>query len=233
MNLYPCPCCGYKTLDQKPPGTYIICPICFWEDDDELLYPLSNLVSLRHAQRNFINFGACEELWINDVRSPQVDELREPDWQTIDDLAEKARLCLMEKINNAFKDVTLEEGVSLHQARAIDYYDDPQKARQIDSHIPWQEIPDAWIERFHNVFYFMDAKGIRFAIPAYMIWCLKDMNYAVGTDSWDRLISFLKYLKRPAEYNKYFEYLTALTEVQKQVIFEFLGFMDTFTDPGY
>ena len=30
---YTCPCCGYKTLDEKPPGTYAICSICYWEDD--------------------------------------------------------------------------------------------------------------------------------------------------------------------------------------------------------
>ena len=26
-----CPCCGYKTLNEK--GGYDICPICFWEDE--------------------------------------------------------------------------------------------------------------------------------------------------------------------------------------------------------
>ncbi|MEV5113035.1 hypothetical protein MRBL20_001149 [Peribacillus frigoritolerans] len=30
---YTCPCCGYKTLDEEPPGTYDICSICFCEDD--------------------------------------------------------------------------------------------------------------------------------------------------------------------------------------------------------
>ncbi len=30
---YTCPCCGYRTLDEEPPGTYDICEICFWEDD--------------------------------------------------------------------------------------------------------------------------------------------------------------------------------------------------------
>lgn len=30
---YTCPCCGYKTLDEEPPGTYDICSIFFWEDD--------------------------------------------------------------------------------------------------------------------------------------------------------------------------------------------------------
>lgn len=30
---FPCPCCGFFTLDEKPPGTYDICPLCGWEDD--------------------------------------------------------------------------------------------------------------------------------------------------------------------------------------------------------
>lgn len=28
---HPFTCCGYKTLTKKPPGTYEICSICFWE----------------------------------------------------------------------------------------------------------------------------------------------------------------------------------------------------------
>ncbi|MCS6814521.1 MAG: CPCC family cysteine-rich protein, partial [Cyanobacteria bacterium] len=34
--LYPCPCCGYLVLSQPPPGTYLVCPICFWEDTEDL-----------------------------------------------------------------------------------------------------------------------------------------------------------------------------------------------------
>src|SRR5579885_3179586 len=30
---YSCPCCGYKTLDER--GGYDICPVCFWEDDGQ------------------------------------------------------------------------------------------------------------------------------------------------------------------------------------------------------
>lgn len=31
---YTCPCCGKNTLNEQPPGTYEICPICNWEDDE-------------------------------------------------------------------------------------------------------------------------------------------------------------------------------------------------------
>ena len=34
IELYTCPCCGYKTLEECSPGTFEICPICFWEDDN-------------------------------------------------------------------------------------------------------------------------------------------------------------------------------------------------------
>lgn len=30
---YPCPCCGELTLEETPPGSYEICPVCGWEDD--------------------------------------------------------------------------------------------------------------------------------------------------------------------------------------------------------
>lgn len=31
---YPCPCCGFYTLDNEPPGAYQICLVCWWEDDN-------------------------------------------------------------------------------------------------------------------------------------------------------------------------------------------------------
>ncbi|PWU04502.1 MAG: hypothetical protein C5B43_04470 [Verrucomicrobia bacterium] len=29
---YKCPCCGYMTFAEPPPGTFEICPV--WEDDN-------------------------------------------------------------------------------------------------------------------------------------------------------------------------------------------------------
>jgi hypothetical protein len=72
---YGCPCCGYLTLDEKPPGTYQICPVCFWEDDpvqfDDPDYEGgANKVSLNKAKQNYQLFGAVDEGSIELVRQP-------------------------------------------------------------------------------------------------------------------------------------------------------------------
>ena len=86
---YTCPCCGYKTLDEEPPGTFDICEICYWEDDnvqfDEPDYKGgANIVSLRQAQRNFTKFGACERDFIESVRKPSKRDLKDPNWIALD-----------------------------------------------------------------------------------------------------------------------------------------------------
>ena len=85
---YACPCCGWKTLDEKPPGTFNICAICFWEDDnlqfDDPDYAGgANHPSLRQAQKNYLEFGAVERRLIKHVRRPTKDDTRDPAWRPI------------------------------------------------------------------------------------------------------------------------------------------------------
>lgn len=70
-----CPCCGYRTLGDPRPGSYEICPVCFWEDDltqfeSPELSGGANRVSLVQARRNFIEFGACDRSSVPHVRLP-------------------------------------------------------------------------------------------------------------------------------------------------------------------
>lgn len=53
MDLeYPCPSCGFLVFDEEP-GSYSICPICGWEDDNvQLKYP---------AMRGGANGGSLAE----------------------------------------------------------------------------------------------------------------------------------------------------------------------------
>ena len=86
---FPCPCCGYKTLSEKPDGTYIICEVCYWEDDpvqlnDPDFEDGANRVSLRQGQKNFKDFGACERNILKHVRQPKPDEARGAEWSFLE-----------------------------------------------------------------------------------------------------------------------------------------------------
>lgn len=78
--LFACPCCGYPTLSERPPGTFAICPVCFWEDDDAQFRDPSfaggaNRVSLNDARRNFAEYGASHEGLRSKVRAPTDEEV--------------------------------------------------------------------------------------------------------------------------------------------------------------
>ena len=59
-----CPCCDYVTLPQR--GYYLICPICYWEDDGldlehlDIGSPPNHGLTLREGRANFKRIGACE-----------------------------------------------------------------------------------------------------------------------------------------------------------------------------
>jgi hypothetical protein len=94
QSTFPCPCCGYLSFDQ-PPGSYEICEICFWEDDElQLEYATTlaggaNRPTLHDAQRNFLKFGACEPEMVGNVRSPSPSDIRDPTWRLIDPLRDR------------------------------------------------------------------------------------------------------------------------------------------------
>ncbi|MEZ6009898.1 MAG: CPCC family cysteine-rich protein [Planctomycetota bacterium] len=76
---FPCPCCGYLTLPEKPPGSLEICHVCFWQDDGVgFLEPSdavgANAVSLEDARASFREWGACERRFVECVRPPTDEE---------------------------------------------------------------------------------------------------------------------------------------------------------------
>lgn len=77
---YKCPCCGYKTLDEEPPGTFDTCPLCSWEDDRVQYYDNdykggANRVSLNEAKENFKKYEVSELEFKKYVKPPLEDEI--------------------------------------------------------------------------------------------------------------------------------------------------------------
>ncbi|MET9876263.1 CPCC family cysteine-rich protein [Actinacidiphila glaucinigra] len=92
----PCPCCGRLVFDVEDgwPGSYAICPVCFWEDDHvQLRWPFmpvgSNRVPLVQAQQNYQAYGACDQYGRLFVRPPADDEPLDRDWRPIDPVADE------------------------------------------------------------------------------------------------------------------------------------------------
>ncbi|MFJ4850997.1 MULTISPECIES: CPCC family cysteine-rich protein [unclassified Streptomyces] len=89
----PCPCCGHLVLVLDAgdgwPGTYVVCPVCHWEDDPERLrWPYrrgaAHRAPLAEAQRNVGAYGACDQYGRRFARPPADDEPLDPDWRPID-----------------------------------------------------------------------------------------------------------------------------------------------------
>lgn len=86
VEKFTCPCCGYKALDEQ--FGWDICPICYWEDDplqfDEVdLEGGANTVSLRQAQKNFVEFGSCEKNMLGCVRKPDIYDVKDENWKPL------------------------------------------------------------------------------------------------------------------------------------------------------
>ncbi len=76
---FPCPCCGFLTLEEEPTGTYDICPVCFWEDDNVQFHDPdyaggANEVSLNEARENFRLYRFSDARVQAHVRPPRPEE---------------------------------------------------------------------------------------------------------------------------------------------------------------
>ena len=89
MPKHTCPCCGYRTLTQKP-GNYDICHVCLWEDDPvQLLDPWyrggANSVSLCEAQESYATVGVSELRFKSDVKGVLPGDVRDTAWRRVED----------------------------------------------------------------------------------------------------------------------------------------------------
>jgi len=134
---------------------------------------------------------------------------------------------LLNLIEAAFKDVTLEDGVSLHEADVIDNYGSAEErlaARRPDEKEDWHRLDKNELERMPWVLSFYDAKGLHFHLPAYLTMAVEDHTQAAV----DSLLFTLCY---ESEYNH--ERLSILSKRQRKAVRHVLKFVRHNTGRDY
>jgi len=77
---FACPCCGYLTFLQSPPGTFAHCEVCWWEDDpaqfaDPDYADCANAPSLNQARAFFASIGVSDPKLKGHERAPRPEEM--------------------------------------------------------------------------------------------------------------------------------------------------------------
>ena len=65
---YPCVCCGSLTMEEQPPGTYQVCPVCGWEDD-KAQYRDPDYA----GGANEMSLNQAKEVWFRTVKQKDSD----------------------------------------------------------------------------------------------------------------------------------------------------------------
>lgn len=129
---------------------------------------------------------------------------------------------LIATISEAFRGVTLGDGVGLRQAQGLDDNEDNETCavyRERDEKDDWRAISSDDLNGCNSSLSFFDAEGMRFHLPAYMTAELRG-EYGFG-------MSFcLTHLDPHGR-----TYFTVLSEVQRQAVREFLLILRD--DPDY
>jgi hypothetical protein len=136
------------------------------------------------------------------------------------------------EITAVFDGVSREDGVTLHETGVIDGYgseDERAKARLLDTESRWQDVPDDNIRNFHPVLNFLDSKGFRYYIPAYMIWTLRNCDVWSNTQP-HTIYSLLFDPKDVRSRDWYLERFDLLSPEQSKAISHFLRIVATYKD---
>ena len=135
---------------------------------------------------------------------------------------EMQKLMLIKEIETAFEGVMLEEGIGINEADRMETGERDvlvNKGRNLDRMWwqSWKDIEDKYPASYSSVMYNMDAQGIKWVLPAYMIYIIN--HYTEGSFSIDSTIYVLEEGALGSDMKDLF------TPEQKKAIAHFLEFM--------
>lgn len=100
-------------------------------------------------------------------------------------MVDTKREALIGEIHAAFQGVTRGGGVSLHEAREIDYHSSRAKreeARARDVEASWSEVTLEALLDNEKYLVFLDPLGLRYYLPALMTWYLRTDGQVGGEE---------------------------------------------------
>jgi hypothetical protein len=148
---------------------------------------------------------------------------------------ESRRSALIDEITAAFDGVSREDGTTLHEAEAMDDWKSPEEqraARRLDREARWQDVPDKDISACCSALSFLNEKGFRYYIPAFMIYSLKhwgdDWNGVLNSCEYHLLHEYPKSLRQsdPASIASKYQF----TDAQGEAVAGFLRFIIDFDE---
>ncbi len=133
---------------------------------------------------------------------------------------------LIQEIEQAFKDIHLEDGIGLWEAQGLDDYLTPEECRKLrikDEKNDWHKIPAADLYKCISSLSFFDAKGMRFHLPRFLFF---DLGVSTTSEEKSRNVSestlFTLTHDLENDYNR--GRFSLLNSVQIQCIIHFLEY---------
>lgn len=131
---------------------------------------------------------------------------------------------LTKQITEAFADVKLADGISLREAHALDKQALPSRrsqARSKDQLESWQTIPDKDLETYASDFSFLDAKGVLYYLPAFMLYSLRDRPRSPPSSLVEGIIYALTPVEREDAW--FVQRFALLNSAQQRAVHSFLN----------
>lgn len=134
---------------------------------------------------------------------------------------------LIAEITAAFDGVAREDGVSLREGDAIDGCVSDKKravARKLDTDTRWQDVSNADLRDYYLALHYLDDKGFRYYLPAYLIWDLTantSSRHGIGS----HVLFHLEVPPEPNLRHDWLERFSLITAQQGKAVCSFLRFV--------
>ena len=128
-------------------------------------------------------------------------------------------------IIQAFDNVSYPKNITLYVAQSHDNheYDEDEKYKKSDFVGKWQDIPDSHIEDCYCALSHLEPDGVRFYLPAFMLWVLDNYEAKEEEVSYATFSAFMKFKSKGLE-NFHNEQFSLFNKKQKYACAMFLKY---------